>query len=102
MFFSACWKKLPFINLEWVSYFYLFLFKVIVSGLLCHSAGSSARRWASGLAAGCILLGTVRTAPLIPLIGSLGLFFFFLHVDWVWRCFKSPFKLLNSDIFLTT
>ena len=69
-FFSACWKKLPFTNLEWVSCFYLFLFKVIVSGLLCHSAGSSARRWASGLAAGCILSGTVRIAPLIPLIRS--------------------------------
>lgn len=50
MLFSACWKKLPFINLEWVSYFYLYLSKAIVSGLLCLSAGS-AGCWGLPLAA---------------------------------------------------
>lgn len=34
--------------------------------------------WVLGLATGCILSGTVRTAPLIPLIKSLELFWFFV------------------------
>lgn len=47
MLFSACWMKLPFMNLEWVSYFYLYLSEAIVSGLLCLSAGC----WGLSLAA---------------------------------------------------
>lgn len=55
-----------------------------------------------GLATGCILSGTVRTAPLIPLIESLELFFWvFLQMDLIWRYFKTPFKLLHLDIIVT-
>lgn len=58
--------------------------------------------WLLGLATGCILSAIVRTAQLIPLTGSFGIFFGFLQMDLIWRYFKAPFKLLNLDIIVTT
>lgn len=68
-----------------------------MSGLLCVSA-SSAGCWGLSLAA--FFMGQSELHHSF-LIGSLEIFFF-LQMVLIWRYFKTPFKLLNLDIIVST